>query len=471
MPDDLDVSGGTSAVSTEDLDRAADQLERLSSEAGAMAAQLARLEAPSTPGIFYGDQARVDIELAATRLGEIGRRAQLLQLLLRTAAQGYVVADRVVGTAVRGLESAAAQWLGARMPGLLLTSGLLVSAGGGLLAGIRAAGGLGGVLGKPFEKGGVPKASPFLRENNHLINNAATVSAIRTIAQSTGSLLFGSMGVPAGLPQALGTRTFEFGARGIVAEGRSLGLFEETPVRLVETRSLPVTAPPQDYVDRLARIPYFDDESGPQVVIEKYSVPGEPDRFSVYVGGTVTFSPVATTEPWDMTSNLLNATGAESGSVASVRAAMAAAGVDESSPVQFTGYSQGGGTAARLAASGLYNTQGLATFGGPTGQVPLPDGFPAVLVEHSDDPVPALGGEQDNAQAVLVRRDVFGGTNLPHTYAVPSHHIEYYLQTARLMDESGSPQLDATIAKLDDFTKGATLESSTSYRFERVTDP
>ena len=168
-----------------------------------------------------------------------------------------------------------------------------------------------------------------------------------------------------------------------------------------------------------------------------------------------------------MTSNMLNAAGGESGSAASVRAAMESAGVDESSPVQFTGYSQGGGTAARLAASGLYNTQGLTTFGGPTGQVPLPDGFPAVLVEHADDPVPALGGEQGNEAAVLVRRDVFGGEIQDKRYGVPSHHIEYYLQTAKLMDESGSPQLDATVAALDSFTAGATLESSTAYRFER----
>ena len=120
-------------------------------------------------------------------------------------------------------------------------------------------------------------------------------------------------------------------------------------------------------------------------------------------------------------------------------------------------------------ASENYNTQGVVTFGGPTGQVDLPDGVPTVLVEHSDDPVPALGGEQDNGHAVLVRRDVFGGENVDKTWAVPSHHIEYYLRTAQLMDESRSPQLDATMRKLDSFTAGATLESSTSYRFERVT--
>ena len=147
---------------------------------------------------------------------------------------------------------------------------------------------------------------------------------------------------------------------------------------------------------------------------------------------------------------------------------MAEAGVDENSPVQLTGYSQGGGTAAVVAASGLYNTQGVVTFGGPTGQVPLPGGIPAVLVEHSDDLVPALGGEQQNSSAVLVRRDVFEGDVTDKRYGLPSHHIEYYLQTAALMDDSRSPQLDSTIGALDSFTEGATLESSTAYRFERA---
>lgn len=461
----LDVSGGTTSVATEDLDAAVAQLERLSSAAAEMAADLARLEPPSTPGAIYGDQARVDIELAAARLSEIAREAHALRFLLTTAAEGYVVADRAVGSALTSLRTSAAQWLGDRAGDLLLTSGTLLSVAGGVWAGIQAAGGLDATVGKAAT--GVPKASPFMKEHNHIVNGALTVSGFRGIADSLGPFLLGLAGAPMGAAQLLGTRSFEHGAKGMTAAGRTVGLFEETGVRLVETVEQEVGGPPASYADRLERVPYFEEESGTQVVVERYTVPGEADRYSVYVGGTVTFSPVTADEPWDMTSNMLNATGGEAGSVASVRAAMKAAGIDETSPVQFTGYSQGGGTAARLAASELYNTQGLVTFGGPTGQVPLPDGFPAVLVEHADDPVPALGGEQGNGGAVLVRRDVFGGEIADKRYAVPSHHIEYYLQTAQIMDSSRSPQLDSTLATLDAFTDGATLESSTAYRFER----
>jgi hypothetical protein len=469
VPDDLDISGGTTAVSTEDLHAAGDQLKQLGGESSAMATVLAQLEAPLTPGSFHGGQARVDIDLAAHNLRAVSQRADLLATFLATAAESYEVNERMVAEGVRYVQSSAAQLVGYLVPGLVMGATLACSLGLAAWAGIQLAGGLGGLVGGSFEKGGVPKASPFVREINHVFNSAVSAGIIRTMVQGLGPFLMGAMRVPPGVPQALGTTPFEFGARQFVGLGRNLGLFDETPVKLVETRDQPLLGAPGDYVDRLSRVPHGPlGETGPQVVIERYAAPGEPDRFSVYIGGTVTFSPAESSEPWDMTSNVVNATGLESGSVASVRAAMDAAGIGKDNPVQFTGFSQGGGTAARLVASGDFNIHGLLTFGGPTGQVPLPAGVPTVLVEHADDPVPALGGEQPYRDAVLVRRDVFGGTNIDKTWAVPSHHIEYYLKTAQIMDESRSPQLDSTLRKLDSFTAGATLESSTAYRFERV---
>jgi hypothetical protein len=146
------------------------------------------------------------------------------------------------------------------------------------------------------------------------------------------------------------------------------------------------------------------------------------------------------------------------------------AGVTPDSPVQFTGYSQGGGTAARLAASGEWNTQGVATFGGPTGGIQLPRDVPAVIVEHREDLVPALGGPQLNHDAVYVQREVFGGEEVPHDVAVPAHHAQYYAETATLMDAEQNAQLRAAVGGLDSFGAGATSVTSTAYRFERV-DP
>ncbi|MBN9239329.1 MAG: hypothetical protein BGO97_06540 [Micrococcales bacterium 70-64] len=468
MSDGLDVSGGTTAVSTEDIEVAADQLHRLVVECSAIAAALSALDPVASPWSADDDQAKLDIGVALAGLRDIACGAQTLAVVLRTAAQGYEIAERVAGAAVRGGETLLAQWLGARVPAWLLGSGLFLSFAGGVWAGIRASGGLAPLVDSYFRDNGIPSASPAAKQLNGLWTNPAAVGAIRTVAQSAGPFLIGAAGALPGTAQALGTTSFEVGAKGLIVAGQSVGLLTETGVRLVEAADRPVVAPPRDYVDRLARVPYQEDGSGPQVMIERYSVEGGPDRFAVYVGGTATFSPVATTEPWDMTSNLYNAAGVESGSVASVRAAMAAAGITADSPVQLTGYSQGGGVVARIAASGDYDVRGLASFGGPTGQVDLPHGVPAVLVEHSDDLVPALGGEQANSEAVLVRRDVYGGREVSKEWGVPSHHIENYIKTAHLMDTSGSPQLGETLAKLDAFTDGTTLETSTLYTFERT---
>ena len=461
MPDELDVTGGTSAFATEDLSIAADQLKRLGLEAGAIASDLARIDSPPTPGIYNSGQAQLDVDHAVRMLEGVSHRAAALDSALTFAAQGYIVAERTVESGLSVLRTLGAQWLGLHLPARLGMAGLAAASPIGLGLGAILLAGLGSRL---SSKGG-----SFIRTTNQLVNNEHSVAITRMVTQALGPMFLGTVAAPPGAPLLMGSKPYEFGAKFLVGAGRTFGLFDATPVRLAGSSELPVTEAPQTYEDRLARMPRGED--GAQVMIERYSVPGEPDRFSVYVGGTVTFNPGSTSEPWDMASNMVNATGEVSGSAASVREAMAEAGIDKDSPVQFTGFSQGGGTVARIVSSGEFNTQGVLTFGAPTGQIPLPEGIPTVLVEHADDPVPALGGEQGNTAAVLVRRDVFDrGEEVDSTMLVPSHHWEYYLKTARIMDESGSPQLESTLGKLDSFTAGATLESSTAYHYERVLD-
>ena len=285
--------------------------------------------------------------------------------------------------------------------------------------------------------------------------------------------LLGLLGVPRPIANALGDdglgiTGLDTAAGAAMVVGSTIGLLKETSVKLTSVQQQPVDAPPSGFADRLSRVPDTDETGGAQVRIEKYSTPGEADRFEVYVAGTVTFDPVSDSEPWDMTSNIANAAGFDAGSYKAVVEAMRAAGIDESSPVQITGYSQGGGTAARVAAGGEFNVVGLTTFGGPTGQVPIPDDIPTVIVEHTDDIVPALGGTQSNREALLVERDVFAGETVPSQYMVPAHHYEYYEQTARLMDQATSEQVTGAIERLDSFTDGATTMTSETYRFERV---
>jgi len=163
--------------------------------------------------------------------------------------------------------------------------------------------------------------------------------------------------------------------------------------------------------------------------------------------------------------------GTGSGSYDSVALAMHEAGITADSPVQFTGYSQGGGTAAQLVASGNYNTQGLVTFGGPTGQIDLPEAVPTVIVEHRDDIVPALGGTQQNVHAVIVERDVYGGHDIPQEPVFPAHRRGPYEETAVLMDAAHDERLTETVERLNSFAPVGATVTSTAYRFERMQSP
>ena len=475
MADELIIDG--TSVATLELEHRADLLHDLALECLELRARLAGLDRLLTMPWLQAvgappDAARaeLDIEQALTVMLELETAARGLQWALNTAADGYAWVERFAGELGRQLAGNLWALAGRALPGLLLTAGggVAVAGLGGLVAAAGAApGGLGRALDRAVA--GAP-ASSGMTEYNELLNNPATAGLVRETTQAFGSLALGAAGLPPALAAALGGtgRGVSFAANGAMRAGSVLGILEETPVRLVDARSTSIDAAPAGFAERLERVPETDEADGAQVVIERYESAGQPDRFEVYIAGTVSFSPVADDEPWDLTSNLANAAGFDGGAYASVTAAMREAGVTAESPVQFTGYSQGAATAARLAASGEWNTQGLASFGGPIGQIRVPEGFPAVIVEHREDIVPALGGAQLNRGAVLVEREVFGGREVPPGVAVPAHLREYYGETAALMDVDRTERLAQAGASLDAFGAGATTATSTAYTFERV---
>lgn len=479
MADGLIVDGVS--VATEELYEAATLLQELAREAVALRARLITIDsivsrtwlgASGAPP--QSARAESDIDQAVLVMVQVEVAARTLSWALNTVADGYTWVERTAGDLGRQLVGGIGALAGKLLPGLLATGPgvLAMGAAGGLVLGSRAVpGGLGGVIDRAMGSG-IPSSSSLVRENNAVLNNQTTAGLVRNLTTGLGAATLSTM-MPTALAATLGPTGVGTApaANGVMLAGRSLGMFSETPVRLADMTPVPVDASPVGFSERFERIPDTDLTDGAQVIIERYEMPGQPDRFEVYVAGTVTFSPTATDEPWDMTSNIANAVGDDGGSVAAVRQAMAAAGVTPESPVQFTGYSQGGGTVARLAASGEWNAQGLISFGGPTGSIPIPTSIPAVLVEHREDIVPALGGYQRNEAAVFVEREVFGGKEVPDDVAVPAHAAEYYAQTAALMDDDGTTRLADAAARLDGFGSGATSVTSTAYRFERVSDP
>lgn len=469
MADELVISGGGSfAVATDELFAAAQNLRRLAAEAASIAAELALIDHRISEQWLYQRGvpaaalvAERSLDRARQGAGMIEAPAMALHHALSTAIHGYGFADAVVEEVFQGLAAGAAGLLG-NAPWLL---GFALP----LLPGMGAAT-AGGFLGLSLREGSA------LAALNTVLSDPAFVSMVRLLVSSVDEAALGALGVPWPLTGTLGGEGLgmvQLGtvAGGVLATGSALGLTRETRVQLAnEPRPRVLPAGVQGFEERIERIPEPKKDDGVQVVIDKHSTDGQPDRFEVYISGTETFHVGATTEPWDSTSNLGNAAGDESASVRAVREAMRLAGVTADTPVLLTGYSQGGATAAILAASGDYDVRGVLSVGGNTGQVPIPADIPTVLVEHTDDLVPAAGGVQRNEHAILVERQAMAGRELPEDKVVPAHHLEFYQETAQLMDAARSDQLTGAAAAFDGFGYGGEV-TRTEYSFERVRGP
>lgn len=298
-----------------------------------------------------------------------------------------------------------------------------------------------GVMGVP------PNLVPILGESGAGLTgvpaSATTILGLAALARIHGTL-----------PTAVHVETPLRGHRADGARANTPLLVPPTGAR---SGTVPVAAP-GGIAERVARIP---DAAGPQVRVERYPQPGG-DRFEVYIGGTDPAAVPGGSNPWDMASNVALIAEQEASSQQAAAQALAAAGAGRDSPVVFTGYSQGAAIAVRLAESGLVDTAGLVTIGGPTGSMPVTGEYPAVVIEHRDDPVTGLAGNRRETTATVVTT-----TALPAGAAGPfdAHAHERYAATAALVDASPVEGLTALIER---FPAGGAAGAATVYRAERL---
>jgi pimeloyl-ACP methyl ester carboxylesterase len=111
---------------------------------------------------------------------------------------------------------------------------------------------------------------------------------------------------------------------------------------------------------------------------------------------------------------------------------MTRAGIKHGERVTFTGHSQGGMIAARLAESGTYRTTGLVVVGSPTGTLSATGGYPALALRHTDDVVPRLGGSDQGSGFTTIER----ASTSPIGDVVGAHKKSGYVQMARDLDSS-----------------------------------
>ncbi len=470
MAEELIVTGPTgSSVVTEELLENATLFDKLADEAAAIGAELnatdrlismVGLDVANAPA--NAARAELDIDQAQIVMVQLELAARGVSSGLKAAADGYSFVEQLIS--VWGSEAAGGVGglIGSILPSLVMAT---LPATAGAAAGVATAG-----VVNPAGRDRLFAGAG--REASRTLTSAAASTIIRHAVSSADNAILAALRVPAPVARALGDVVpgtgLSLAARSAVGVGALAGVLNETSVRLAGTESRSVDGGPATIAERVNRIPSAIEDHGAQVVIEKYSAPSQPDRFAVYVAGTATIAAETGTEPWDLASNVHNAIGVGSGSYESVVQAMEEAGVTSDSVVQLTGYSQGAAVAALIASSGDYNVHSLASFGGPIGQMNLPAEVPAVIVEHRDDIIPALGGYQSNHHAIIVEREAFAGRDIPSDTPLPAHQLAEYLETAKLMDSSNQTRLTSAIEHLNSFSDGSTTVTATTYRFERT---
>lgn len=469
MSGDFTVSGGRSSrVATEEMSRYSAQLRGFAETAIGVRARLGVLNATVSVPVINALNAPVSalnahesVDDCFALLWFASLKAQMLAGTVDAAADAYGTVDRIAQGLMQSLMAEAARALG-RVSPLLITGAIpsiLMGAGLWLLT--------------PEERRHA--AFSWLEGKTAIISDPRVVDFVRLSVSSVDDFGGGLAGVPRVVmalfgDEALGILGFSTAAGILTGTVRTAGLLRETPVA-VETRGAAVAvAPVTGFGDRAKRIP----EGKGQVVIERYEVPGQPDRFEIYIGGTRDGSLVTGSEPWDNTSNLtsmasesLLAVG-DSGSSRAVAAAMLKAGIGPENPVQITGYSQGAMVGLEIANSGLFTVESVFTVGGPTGELPVPDSTSYLALEHEEDLLVAGGGVRRDPDTVVVQRALFENGEVPSTSVLPAHELGRYRESAQLLDSAHDPRVVQMAREMSDFAAGATNVESQLWIGRRV---
>lgn len=231
---------------------------------------------------------------------------------------------------------------------------------------------------------------------------------------------------------------------------------------------------PRSVADLVAGDAWLDGQRGRVRVLE---VP-QPDGTSawiVQIPGTQDWSLQPGEDPFDLTTNARamagQVTGAATGVTLALEAAQQASGrAGRREPVLLTGHSQGGILATQLAADPAFrarhDVRAVAAAGSPVNRFVVPPSTPVLSIEHTQDPVPRLDG-QDAPQVpglVTVTLPLVG------VGALASHDGARYVGTAEIADDlpgHRKPGLSRWRGAAQPFLRGGPEVVVRDYRLER----
>jgi len=479
MGTDLTISGGGSlAVSTDELNDLAQRLEKAAEVAHSALWSLTRLandsDATREHNTPFSLEARRLVDRTTILVTQCEHTAAFASRSLRLASVAYGTAEKSIDAIIRRLTGSLGYGLGVLSPMILmLTAAFAITATPGLLigAGVLRLWSLHDPRGF-LDRGG--EFTEWLANNQALLTNPVTVTLLGNLLTSADEFGAGVLRIPPVFTDVLGEEGagivgISTSALVAILAGSQVGLLREGPVSAQRTTTRILHSAPRGLAARVDRLPDPGaNANGEQIRIDRYATPGKPDSFEVFIAGTVDFAPVATGEPFDLTSNLRSIAQLPSGSDRAVRQAMQHAGITASSPVVFTGHSQGGMIAANLAASGEFNTQGVLTIGAPDGGIVVDATVPVISIAHTDDLVPVLNGPRQDQGTIVIERQAFAGRTVPHDLALPAHERSEYRQTAQLADHAATRTLSEAISRIDRMTQGAQPVSTSLYLARRT---
>ncbi|MFT3797780.1 hypothetical protein [Microbacterium sp.] len=251
-----------------------------------------------------------------------------------------------------------------------------------------------------------------------------------------------------------------------------------TPDRPLTGSAEPVSTPvlrrsattaPESLEQLLARMPGGGDS---RIRIEEYTMPDGSHEYVAYAAGTQTVAPGASSDAFDMRSNIELYSGERAASYDAMLQALADSGARPGDTVHLVGYSQGAMVVSAVALAGTYTVSTIITAGNPV-QPAVGGDTLSVALRHRDDPVSALS---DGGRA--------GGTGATGSFvaertverppwddgALAAHEFDEYLATARQLDDSSDPRMDAVRDLFTELEEAASVEV-TVYGAERPAPP
>jgi dienelactone hydrolase len=469
--------GGTTVVAPEALLARRDALRAASAVCSAQAVRVRGVRGTVEASLA------LDLEHDERALLALAEDLAWLAAAVQSVAEVAGQTERTLGSWLEGLGAhyaAAAGWLGSRL-GLVVLPGLLAGAGV-IAAGWR-------LLPEEHRDALVATALAAAPGGDRPLSEPQLVEAMRWVLTLVDDAALGAVGVPPPLVAALGESGLGLSgvsgaATAVLGLATLAGVRGTAPVRVepvvtdlrrsggATAGGAPATtviAAPGSVAERVHRIP---DASAP-VRVERYDGPSGA-HFEVYIAGTDSTAPLGGPQPWDMASNVALVADQDASSLQAVRSALAAAGATADSSVVFTGYSQGGAIATRLAESGQWATAGLVTVGSPSGDLPVLGDYPAIVIEHREDLVPGLSGVRRETEALVVQSEALrAGTASAAgvTGVLAAHDLDRYRATAERVDSSAIDELRTRVDALPGSAGGGAEGTVLRFTAARIPPP